>query len=533
MFVSFAVRRSKMVLALFLTLALAPAIQAQWAVLSVRSVDQVVSDAKYVLRMAGKEDLIDRLDGTVATYLGKGIDRTRPFGIYLSGFGDEPPAVALIPFTTEAEFADFLKGLNLEVSAGEKGLRSVDLPFNKKLFFRFDKKYIFAADREELLKGELPEPTELLSGAGKNNLIAFSMRIDQLPAEAKQKLIASMQQDIQRNSAKRATETAAEHEARVFGMRLVVGLAQQIVAEAKELAFSFNVDQPRHSLNADFALSGKSGSKLAEQIRAFGSARSAFGGITGDSALYLVASLPIPPELRKELDALIDKIVQEALGREQVPMNKTIGEKVFRTLEPTLKSDALDLALMMKGPAPDQKYTFIGALKVKEGLKIEALVKEMIQQMPEAERKRIKLILDHDKVGGIGIHSFMPTKSDARVQEVFGSQEVFFAFRNDALLFALGSHGDAQLKHCLETLAANRETGATTGLQAELAVSRIAMVAGDEQNARFQAAIKQAFKAPGQDRIRISIQGGDGLHLRVEVSAYMLKFFVVMTGLTG
>src|SRR5262249_11831727 len=146
-----------------------------------------------------------------------------------------------------------------------------------------------------------------------------------------------LDQDMKRDSARRDGETDAQHMARVFGMKLVANLAIQLASEGKEFAIAANVDQQQHNLSLDMALVGKPGSKLAQSISAFGSPRSWFSGLAPDAAAYFFVNLPIPADLRKELNGVIDKVVQEALNQEQGPLKKALGEKIFQTLEPTLK----------------------------------------------------------------------------------------------------------------------------------------------------------------------------------------------------
>lgn len=524
--------RSKLGLVVLSALALALPAQAQWAVASVRSIDHVLADARYLLKMAGKEDLVTQMDGFLSSYIGKGVDSKRPLGFYVSGFGDKPPAVLFVPVTDEKEFVELLKGFGVEVGEAEKGVRGIDLPGGEKVYLRFEKKYAFASQLPELLKGDLPDPAQNLTAAGRNNLLAFSLRLDQIPPEAKQQLFKKMDEDLKRDMEKRDGESEGEHQARVFGMKLVAGLALQLATEGKEFAVAFNIDQAQHNLSLDVALVGKPGTALAKSIQEFGAARSVFSGLTLDAAASMFFKLPIPADLRKALNSVVDRGFQEALNREQSPLKKAIAEKIFQTLEPTLKSESLDAALMLNGPLAGEKFAVVGAIKVKDGLKIEALVKDLIQQMPEAEKKKGGVRLDLAKAGGASIHAFLPPEKDERARQIFGSQEIFLAFKDDMALMSMGTHGEAQLKQALEALESKKDATRSVPMQAEMAFSRIVPMIPEDAEKAAKAA-KEAFTGPRQDRIRASVSGGDSLHLRLDVSAYFIKFGAAMAGLDG
>ncbi len=96
------------------------------------------------------------------------------------------------------------------------------------------------------------------------------------------------------------------------------------------------------------------------------------------------------------------------------------------------------------------------------------------------------------------------------------------------VLMSLGSNGGSQLKLALTELASKKEAVRSVPVQAEMAFARLTPMLQEAQ--RVQQAAKDAFKAAGQDRIRVTLHGGEALRLRFDVSAYFIKFAAALAG---
>src|SRR5262249_34370222 len=114
-------------------------------------------------------------------------------------------------------------------------------------------------------------------------------------------------------------------------------------------------------------------------------------------------------------------------------------EKAFKALLPTFKAGELDFGVVIRGPAADKSYTLVGGLKVKDGDALDKTVRELTADQPEDKRKDVHF--DAAKVGAVAIHRLeLPNTPEEKGKSPFG-REVYFAFRPDALVFAVG--GDA------------------------------------------------------------------------------------------
>jgi len=388
-----------------LLLTLAPAARAQGPkqpvfVGTMQSVDALLDSVRYVLKTAGKEDQAQQLDGLLSVYLGndgvKGLDTKRPLGVMLAKVPEpagegEPPVVLFLPVTKEQEFIDFLQRLNVTASKEEKGLRSVDLPTGQKVYLRFAHNYVFAAQHEATLEGDLPDPAKALPPAAGKNLIALTFRIDQIPAEHRQKALAKLDEEVAKEQDKKENETDAEARGRQAGMAFARTVFASLLEEGREFTLTFDLDRGKNVLNFDATLTAKPGTKLASQLQTFGSARSTFAALANDAAWSGVIRLPLAQELRAKLNDLIDVAVKGEMEKEKSFSKRVIAKKVYETIEPTLKSDVIDVAAALRGPGADSKFVGVFAMKVRDGKKIEQLVRDLVGEMKPDERKAVTL----------------------------------------------------------------------------------------------------------------------------------------------
>ena len=105
-----------------------------------------------------------------------------------------------------------------------------------------------------------------------------------------------------------------------------------------------------------------------------------------------------------------------------------------------------------RGPSAAGHYTLIAGLKTVDGDKIESLVKDLVRELPEKDRADIKL--DASSVGEYKVHKLDVAKNfDKDGKRILGDNPVYFAFRKDALIVALGDNGLAALGQALQASA--------------------------------------------------------------------------------
>lgn len=326
---------------------LAPA-QAQVGVLSIKSFDDLMSDTQYVLTLAGQEDRAKQLEGLFGALTGgkrlQGIDTKKPLGIYVAEFkedtGGQPPVVIFVPITKQEEFLDLLKGAGMEPSKPEKGVYSLDTPVGQTVYLKFENSYVYGAVDAELLKSKLPDPAKFLPAVNKKNLIAFTTRVDQLPADQKKKAIASLDEQLDKDKEKKEGETDDQHKLRLAASKAVRDFAVMFLEQGQDLALSFNVDRAANALALDVSANGKSGTNLSARIKDFGPA-----GVTApvhfEISVGKLALLFLPED--NEHTAKLKKLLSGAeVGKDKVKLTLAGGEALQLKLE--ISSQLIKLA---------------------------------------------------------------------------------------------------------------------------------------------------------------------------------------------
>ena len=253
-------------------------------------------------------------------------------------------------------------------------------------------------------------------------------------------------------------------------------LVKSIVSDGGDLTASIDVDQSAGELSASASFSGKSGSKLAETIADLGNKKSVGASLIGEnSAANALFNVALPEGLRKAFSDAVDDAVKKGLADAAEKGQREAAEAVVKAIMPTVKAGELDGGFDLRGPNSKGLYTLLMGLKVKNGGEIEKVFRDAVKAAPEKDQKSIKL--DVAKSDGVGIYQLIPDakQADENSKRLFGDNpEIYFAFRDDALLIAGGQDGLDAIK---EALAARPKSGAT--IQMEASMSRLH--AADEQ----------------------------------------------------
>jgi len=510
-----------------LALAAQPA-QAQVAVVTVRSVESVLSDAKYVLKLAGQEDLSQQLDGMLGLLGdGKGIpgvDAKKPLGIYVlepKNGAPLPPIVGFIPITKEKDFFDALAKLKLEVSEPDgKGIRSIDAP-GVTLYLRAANGHLYASNEKSHIEGKLQDPADLLLPINKTSLFAASIRFDRFPKELKETAIAAMKQEGQKELKKKPGESETEFQARLAGTKWIVEGMTTVVQDAMDLTFSLQIDQKAQKIVLDHSLSAKPDTPLAAQFKSFGQQRSRFAGLARDAAIEYVMTFPISEELLK----ILDQGVEDGFKKQKDAAKRAADEESYKAFRKLLRTDVVDWAAFLYGPDPDKLYSLLFAGHVKSGPDAENGLRDFLKLT--AKEERVTLKLDHTKIGATAVHAVI-RKKDKSADKVFGSDELLVARHEDVLLVTMGNNGTEVMKEALAKLNQPAPKDIAP-IQIQVSLSKLAGLS-TETTKKYTDALAKVFagRDKDKDKIRFSIQGGDAVRVRFEMDAAIIKLISML-----
>jgi hypothetical protein len=503
-------------------------------VVRVRSLDGLLGDAQYVATLAGHEEQAKQLQSLIKSRVGpnglEGIDTQRPLGFYgtIDANITESAGVVLVPISDEKAFLNLLEGFNFKAKKEEDGIYSVtpeNLPFP--IYLRFANKYVYAAAREKtaLDKNKLLDPAKVLQ-AKPNETVSATFRIDQVPDVFKQLITSQVEVKLaELEDQKQPGETEAQRKLRVQATKETARQIGTLINEGRELALRLGINREAHDLFVELSLSGKPNSELAAQIRAAGASQSSFAGLhSPSSAVEILLHGAIPENARQQLVKSVDDAFHSALDKEKDPNKRAVAEKLYAAILPTLKAGELDAAVDLRGPTKNKHYAALAALKLKDGQKLETVLRDLREDLPRPEREKIKL--DVETVGSVKISRLdFQEQLDEPGKALFGANPFYVALRTDALFVAGGEGGLSLLKDALAV-----QPGVVPPFELDVFLSRLAPLMGQKQKADVNAIAQKAFGGTGKDndKIHLIVEGGATAKLRITIQADVIKFFSLL-----
>jgi hypothetical protein len=506
-------------------------------VVRVKSLDALLQNLNLVVKLVGQEEAAHQIEGLVKSRIGKkgleGIDPARPFGAYVR-FGkaiDEVNGAILIPMVDEKTFLTLLDNLSVNYAKDKDGIYTTKYK-NVDLYFRFAHKYLYitSVNTESIQNKNLPNPAKALALAG-DATIAIVARVDQIPDDAKLIALAQLEEAIQaaqKNSkVKKNNDPIAAKIQEEFSTAVVTDfhtLVKGLIREAAEVRFDLDINDKTKEMIVNFNITGKPGSDLATTIKRMGDLRSPLAGIAkNDAAFQGALHFALPKAINNAFGSLINEL-EKSLPEFKDPKKRDQAKKFLDDIAPTVKAGEFQVVAAMLGPQQD-RYTFVAALKLKDGDKlgktVHDLLKDALQNVPADQRG--KFHLDFDSVGSVKIHKFEVPK-DAKINklidEIAGDNQLYLAFRDDALFLALGKDALATLK----TALAKTDSAASLPLVFDFDVGRMAVLMAQKQEHKDLAA--KLFPAGENGRVRLTIAGGTSLNARLQMRLNVLEFLV-------
>jgi hypothetical protein len=497
-------------------------------IIRARSIDSLLDDMKYLSEMAGAADqagqAVEQAKAQAGDKAFKAIDTKRPFALYgvVGQNLTDSSGVLLLPVLDEKAFLAALDDRNVKYSKGDDGIYELTIDaLPLPAFFRFANKYAYVTlpDKGAIASDKLLTPDKVFTGS-QSEMVSANFRLDQVPDVIKQIVLGQIELRLTNVADERPEgETEAQHALKAEAVKEISKQLAQLINDGGELALKVELDRTAHEVALEVSLTGQPGSKLAAQIADQGKGQSAVAGLTeGKNAATSVTHIALPESLRQSLGKAMTDAFKQGLAKEQDQNQKEIGQILIKALEPTLNSGELDQAFALRGPGPQNRYTGVGGLKVKDGKGLEKAVKEIVAKLPDKDKALFQL--DAESVGDVKVHRVnihQAPNYDDKAKGMFGENPLFVAFRDDAAVFALGEDGLNALKGAL---AAGPK--ATPPVQVNLALGALAGLTEDPKAAAKAA--QEAFTQPGSDRLSIAIEGGKALKARVVMKTPVLKY---------
>jgi hypothetical protein len=497
-------------------------------VLRLEALDELFADVRYLLEQAGQQQIGKGVEGALKAMTGgdgglEGVDTKKPIALYATVQSKltESQVVLLLPIADEKKFLELLDNLDMKVEKGADGvytLKIENVPFP--ILFRFAHGYAYGTPKLSSniklpAKDKLPTPATVLAGAG--GLLSLTVNADRLPEQVRKLVVSAAALRLGNMKDEQLPgETDAQQELRGSILDELTAQVKSLLEEGGPVQAQLGVDRKKHELALALSVAGQPDTALAKNIAALARAKSVGAALVGkDSAAGGFFHLALPGEVVKKLGPAADEGFKKALGKLDRDTRDLLAP-LAKALEATAKAGQVDVGVDLRGPGDSGKYTALFAGKVKDGDRIESALKQVVEKLPEEKRRPIKL--NAARAAGVSIHQVTPRKTDDFTRSTLGDGPIYLAVRKDAVLVGMG---DGALEALKSALAA--EAKQASPLQLELSLGRIAKLIDHYQKGADEAA-KKAFKAPGSDRVRLSVTAGKALEVKFSVKSSVLTF---------
>lgn len=498
-------------------------------VVRVKSLQALLQNVNLVVKLAGQDETADQIEGLIKSKIGKngikGIDPARPLGAY-ARYGKEIDSLQgaiLIPVADESSIMTLLDNLGLAVQKSKDGLYTYKGANNVDVYFRFANKYLYvtSGNAESIQGTNLVDPAKALTMPG-DATVSFLAHLDRMPKAAKKLALAHLDDALAEVKKKELPKQSKAQQA--FQAALLSdfhGFARRVLDEGSELQASLDVNDQTRELAINFQIKAKPQSDLAKWIQSFGNLKSPLAGIApGDAAFHGAFHLVLDEGLHKAVEGVIQEASANSLEGIKDADKRKQAETLFNAIMPTAKAGEYQAVAVVLGPKNDH-YTFLGALKLKEGLKLGAIARDLIadaaKQVPAADKGKIHL--DFDTVGAAKIHKFeLPKNSelDALIKNT-GDSNLYIAFRDDALFAALGQEALPAMKSAL---------GKTDGAASRPFVFDLDAGRMGKWLAHSPQQLQHAKVLAAGNRLRVTVEGGANLRVDVRTHFNVLEFLV-------
>jgi hypothetical protein len=507
--------------------------------INVASIERLQTNARFMFETAERPEMVDVVDRWTTNTLKdfKGIDRTRPFGMFLylpPTFIGTPIGISYIPISNLDETLQTLAygtGTITPVD-GKKGYNNIRYGENFSIRTRQIGGYLFLVGPdgdEETLEKNFPDPTKLTSRLSTQFDIAVSLQIKNVPPTMKSLFLEYLKMSSQAELQQRDNEPESAYRLRRANGDSWLELTDRIVMQGEEFTIGARMDPETRKANIDFEIAGTSDSKLAKFFQDMAGKKTYFGNLLQNPSTFTMSASWLLSDKQRPLMASFFEAAKKDLGsaaeKNNVDGIGKVIDPIFKMLMATSDAGHVDLMVQLVGTEPG-KFALLAGAKVTASRSLPNQMTELLQFVkdhPNGSETVSKLEIGANEIDSYPVHRLEVNPPDKPGQRMFGeTAHLYFYTSPQALWFAFG--GDTamdNLRDAVAQVALPQDPQLARGRVPFMFVTHAnnwLSVASDDgpRIAEFNETARAAFK-PDNDAMQIIVRPTDsGVRLRVE-----------------
>lgn len=490
-------------------------------VVSIKQIDEQISDVKYLMDAAGFGQMMFFVDAMIKPYT-SGIDGKKDAGLMLF-FADDSPMpemVGFLPVTNMDAILDTVSQM-AEIDEGDD-MTTIIMDSGEEMSVKMDGDYAFFAMNAEMLESTPSVPKDIIKElSGKYN-IAAKIFAENIPAAMKDQAMDLIRSSAEMTQSQLGDETSLDLQMEQLDM---------LMTQSDSITIGLGIDEDNKNMIMDFGFKGAPNSDLAAKLADSAPKKpSNFSGFVMDgAAMTLNQSGSISGEDAANYTTVLSDLVpsmMEELGYEMDLSDKKLDtiEKALNTLvdvaEETLQNGVIDMGAVIM--MDEEDVNFAMGMQLTNPKKLESAVKELSKMAEEMVPGQLDINLNSGSYKDVTLHTINVDVSDGpdEMQEVLGSSiAMVIGIGMDTAYMGVGTNPESIIKKAMDASAKSKGKGKSQSPAMAMSFNLVPMLemAARVNDDPMMDTLIDTLKESGSSGINMTYVIDDGVNFRVEI----------------